>query len=273
MRSPGRATDDEEADGELVRSPQEHLHAFLRSLDAQAEGLPDALRRAAAPGAAPLRDREPRPHAGAGGGVLPPVPGPAARPAPCSAPCSRSSTVGSSRRTRSPGFASPDFRAALDRLAAATDGRDPVIADLARQVRFAYFDEPVIAAARDRGLCGGGRRPRSARSRTPSAPTATRGSPPSSPARSRSPRRSSAAWQTRSRPRARAAGGDRPPLLPHAHARAVRRDDPSTAIGSSPRATEHEGRPRHLATAFVDLAELPAVTCRRRRLGRGAARR
>ena len=46
------------------------------------------------------------------------------------------------------GVASPDFRAALDGLAAATDGRDPVLADLARQVRFAYFDEPVIAAAR-----------------------------------------------------------------------------------------------------------------------------
>ena len=35
----------------------------------------------------------------------------------------------------------------LDRLEAATERRDPVIADLARQLRNRYFDQPVIAAA------------------------------------------------------------------------------------------------------------------------------
>ena len=37
----------------------------------------------------------------------------------------------------------------LDRLETATEGRDPALADLARQLRYRYFDEPVIAARRD----------------------------------------------------------------------------------------------------------------------------
>ncbi len=40
-----------------------------------------------------------------------------------------------------------DMRARLDRLAAATQGRQQAIADLARDVRFHYFDEPPIEAA------------------------------------------------------------------------------------------------------------------------------
>ena len=37
----------------------------------------------------------------------------------------------------------------LDRLAVALDGLDPVVADLAREVRFRYFDQPVIDEARE----------------------------------------------------------------------------------------------------------------------------
>ena len=43
-----------------------------------------------------------------------------------------------------------EFHEVLDRLAAALDRRDPVLADLAREVRFRYFEEPVIAEARER---------------------------------------------------------------------------------------------------------------------------
>ena len=39
-----------------------------------------------------------------------------------------------------------DFREALDRLAGSA-GRDPILADLARETRFHYFDQPVIEAA------------------------------------------------------------------------------------------------------------------------------
>ena len=35
----------------------------------------------------------------------------------------------------------------LDRLELATERRDPVIADLARQLRNRYYDQPLIAAA------------------------------------------------------------------------------------------------------------------------------
>ncbi len=42
------------------------------------------------------------------------------------------------------------FRRVLDRLIVALEGRDQVIADLARGVRYRYYDGPVIAAARER---------------------------------------------------------------------------------------------------------------------------
>lgn len=43
--------------------------------------------------------------------------------------------------------ADASMRARLDRLAAATQGRQQGIADLARDVRFHYFDEPPMEAA------------------------------------------------------------------------------------------------------------------------------
>ena len=47
-RCPAPRHDEADAETRWLRSPQEHLHAYLRSLDAEAEGLPDALRGAAA---------------------------------------------------------------------------------------------------------------------------------------------------------------------------------------------------------------------------------
>ena len=43
-----------------------------------------------------------------------------------------------------------EFREVLDRLIAATEHRDQVVADLAGEVRYRYYDEPVIEAARER---------------------------------------------------------------------------------------------------------------------------
>jgi acetyl-CoA carboxylase carboxyltransferase component len=42
-----------------------------------------------------------------------------------------------------------EFREVLDRLITATERRDQVVADLAREVRYRYYDEPVIVAARE----------------------------------------------------------------------------------------------------------------------------
>ena len=80
----------DEPESELLRSPREHLFAWLRSLDADAEGLPaaftDQLRRALAH----YGVEEPRPHARARGGLLSAVPLP------------RAGGDGSPRRARDP---------------------------------------------------------------------------------------------------------------------------------------------------------------------------
>ena len=81
VRALSRARHDPER--ELLHSPQEYLHAFLRSLDAKAERLPERFVTLLAARALALRRREPGPHARARGGVLPPVRLPGARrPAP-----------------------------------------------------------------------------------------------------------------------------------------------------------------------------------------------
>ena len=127
-----------------------------------------------------------------------------------------------------------------------------------------------IAAARERGLRRDGGRTSRRWPRIPSAPTATSASPRSSTARSRWRRCSSARMRDGGAGAApRAAGDHDPPLLPHA-----RRSRPfAEAIvdghrSCSPR-YEHEGRRRHLAAAFVDLAELDG----RRRSALADARR
>ncbi|HLM05792.1 MAG TPA: carboxyl transferase domain-containing protein, partial [Blastococcus sp.] len=47
------------------------------------------------------------------------------------------------------GLVGRSFREVLDRLVAATERRDPVIADLGRETRDRYFDQPVMQAARE----------------------------------------------------------------------------------------------------------------------------
>ncbi|QQS24527.1 MAG: fused acetyl/propionyl-CoA carboxylase subunit alpha/methylmalonyl-CoA decarboxylase subunit alpha [Actinomycetota bacterium] len=131
-----------------VRSPQEHLHAFLRSLDT--DGLPPGfvaqLRRALA-------------HYG--------IEGPDAL---AHTPALEQALywIFQSRQREStqvpavvellnrwldpPGeldrAAADQLRVTLDRLVWATQRRRPVVADLAREVRFGLFDRPVLDEAR-----------------------------------------------------------------------------------------------------------------------------
>ena len=142
--------DETDDDAELVRSPQEHLHAYLRSLDPEAEGLPPgfvALARAGARAitasrASTARRRSRRPATGSSSRrSAPPRPG---------RPCWRSSIAGSSWPGTSPGGSATTSARRSTGWSRATEGRDPVVADLAREVRFRYFDEPLIAATRDR---------------------------------------------------------------------------------------------------------------------------
>ena len=88
-------------DEDELGSPQEHLHAFLRSLDADAEGLPDRYVAHLDARARPLRDRGARAHRRARGRRLPPVPLPAARADRARGACAPCSPATSSAATRS----------------------------------------------------------------------------------------------------------------------------------------------------------------------------
>ena len=144
LRALSRPRHDELDAGDAARSPQEHLHAWLRSLDAEAEGCPTALRRAAAPRARALRHRRAstarpaleeacyrlfsrqqrprRPRAAVAGDP---------RPAPRAG-----------RRAGRP--LGDDFREALDRLVARDRGPRPGRWPTSRaRCASAYFDEPL----------------------------------------------------------------------------------------------------------------------------------
>jgi acetyl/propionyl-CoA carboxylase alpha subunit/acetyl-CoA carboxylase carboxyltransferase component len=138
---------DPEAD--VLRSPEQHLHAFLRSLDAGREGLSPrftvALERALAHYGVTSLDRTPALEHACYRLFLAQHRAGAARAAVLAILDRRLELAGELT-----GSLGDDFRDALDRLVAAAEGRDPIVNDLARQVRFRYFDEPVIEAARER---------------------------------------------------------------------------------------------------------------------------
>lgn len=140
---------DEEEDPELLQGSQEHLYAWLRSLDAEAEGLPEAflvqLRRALSYYGVESLERTPALEEASYRLFLSQHRADTAR---------RAILAILDRRLEEAdqliGHVGDDFREALDRLVIALDGRDPNVADLAREVRLRYFDEPVIAAATER---------------------------------------------------------------------------------------------------------------------------
>ena len=142
VRALSRARHDPER--ELLHSPQEYLHAFLRSLDAKAERLPERfvnlLQRALSHYGVESLDRTP------------------ALEEACyrlfvsqeRADLARAAVMAIlTRRLESAdelvGRCGDEFRGVLDRLELATERRDPVIADLARQLRNRYYDQPLIA--------------------------------------------------------------------------------------------------------------------------------
>ena len=140
---------DQESGSEPLQSPQEHFHAWLRSLDADAERLPArftaALQRALANYGIDSLERTPALEEACYRLFL----------SQQRAGIARTAIVAIlDRRLEDAdeliGHVGAEFREVLDRLATALEGRDPVVADLAREVRFRYFDEPVIAEARER---------------------------------------------------------------------------------------------------------------------------
>ena len=136
-----------------VHSSREHFHTYLQSLDVERGGLPDEFRDRLARVLAHYGVDRHRPHPAARGGGLPDLPRPAAlrprRPARDRRCCS----AGSPSRRRAP--SSPDLaRELLERLVRATQLRFPVVGDLARSVRFRWFDQPLVDAERASVLAG-----------------------------------------------------------------------------------------------------------------------
>ncbi|MBV9048356.1 MAG: hypothetical protein JOY58_08810 [Solirubrobacterales bacterium] len=142
-------TDEEEEDADVaVHSPRELFRSFLRSLDPEREGLPDAFRK---------RLERAVIHYGVEG---------LARTDSLERAIYRIFLAHQraqahvavivsllDRRLRHaqalPQRLQGELRETLDRLLRATQARFPVIGDLARSVRFRCFDQPLIDAARD----------------------------------------------------------------------------------------------------------------------------
>jgi acetyl/propionyl-CoA carboxylase alpha subunit/acetyl-CoA carboxylase carboxyltransferase component len=249
-------TVDPEAEG--LRSPQEYLHSYLRSLDAEREGLPprfvSSLQRALAHYGVTSLERTPALERACYRLFLSQERVDAARAAV--------TAILDHRRELAEelvGNVGDEFREVLDRLIAATEHRDPVVADLARDVRRRYYEEPVIEAARERtyakmeehlqALAADPQRPdRGERMEAlvecpqPLAPWLT------SRISTAAPQLRQVLIETMSRRyyRVRELGGFAPAPLE----------------GHSFLATRYEsdGRPHHLAVAFIDLEDLPGLT-------------
>jgi len=152
-RVPDESQADDEAavDAEAARNPQEYMHAYLRSRDADAEGLPESFR---------IKLRRTLAHYGVDG--LEPSPGLdpalyriflARRRAAAYVPVVSELLQWRLHHPGSlPRDARDDYRRVIGQLVSATQLRHPGVGDLARQVRYRCFDAPLIAAQRARAL-------------------------------------------------------------------------------------------------------------------------
>ena len=161
-RVPGESQAEDEAavDAEAARNPQEYMHAYLRSRDADAEGLPESFR---------IRLRRTLAHYGVDGLD----PSPELDPAPdleaalyriflahrrAAAYVPVVSELLRWRLSHPESLASgaladevrDGYRRMIDQLVSTTQLRHPGVGELARQVRYRCFDEPLIAAERAR---------------------------------------------------------------------------------------------------------------------------
>jgi len=146
--SRNRPTSDEEDPDERVHSPQEHFHTYLHSLDIEQERLPDAFRTRLSRalrhyGVADL-ERSPELEEAVYRVFL--AQQGATDQIPVVAALLERWLVEPEAST---GPARDEMREVLDRLIVATQLRYPTVGDLARSIRFRFFDNPVILAARE----------------------------------------------------------------------------------------------------------------------------
>ena len=150
-RVPGESQADDEAavDDEAARNPQEYMHAYLRSRDVEAEGLPESFR---------IKLRRTLAHYGITDTDTSPDLDPALyriflahRRAAAHAPVVSDLLQWRLRRPQSlPADARDGYRRMMNQLVSATQLRHPGVGDLARQVRYRCFDAPLIDAERAR---------------------------------------------------------------------------------------------------------------------------
>ena len=146
---PGESQADDEAavDDEAARNPQEYMHAYLRSRDVEAEGLPESFR---------IKLRRTLAHYGRTDLETSPDLDPALyriflahRRASAHVPVVSDLLQWRLGHPESlPADAREGYRRMIDQLVSATQLRYPAIGDLARQVRYRCFDAPLIAAER-----------------------------------------------------------------------------------------------------------------------------
>ncbi len=150
-RVSGESEADDEAavDDEAARNPQEYLHAYLRSRDADVEGLPESFR---------IKLRRTLAHYGLTDLAPSPDLGPALYRIFLAHRRAAEHVLVVSEllqwRLRHPesllGEGQDDYRRVVDQLVSATQLRHPAVGDLARQVRYRCFDAPQIAAEQAR---------------------------------------------------------------------------------------------------------------------------
>ena len=142
-----RADDEAAVDDEAARNPLEYMHAYLRSRDVEAEGLPESFR---------IKLRRTLAHYGINELETSPDLEPALyriflahRRAAGHVPVVAELLRWRLRHPESlPADAREGYRRMVGQLVSATQLRHPAIGDLARQVRYRCFDAPLIAAER-----------------------------------------------------------------------------------------------------------------------------
>ncbi len=149
-RGPHDETEEIDPAGEEARNPQEFLYAYLRSRDADAEGLPESFR---------ARLRDALQHYGVA--ALEPSDELstalyrmflAHRRAAAHVPVLLELLQWRLRNPDSlPAAGRAGYLRTIDQLVRATQLRHPVVGGLARRVRYTCFDAPLIAAERERG--------------------------------------------------------------------------------------------------------------------------
>ncbi|MHA6629565.1 ATP-binding protein [Pseudonocardia sichuanensis] len=154
-RGPEDETQQVDPAGEEARNPQEYLHAFLRSRDADAEGLPESFRERLRRALAHYGVTDLAPSDTVSGDALHSALYRmflAHRRATAHVPVVLELLQWRLRHPDSlPPAAREDYQRVLDRLVTATQLRHPVVGSLARRVRYTLFDAPLIAAERAEG--------------------------------------------------------------------------------------------------------------------------